>query len=81
MSTYPTGGVGATEEKIKKEPPEVFAFVRASLKGLRYYKRNRAETIDILSKHLGIKDPALAAQAYDYSTGALPQPAPKGSRG
>jgi NitT/TauT family transport system substrate-binding protein len=71
MSTYPTGGVGATEEKIKKEPAEVFAFVKASLKGLQYYKRNRAETIDILSKHLGIKDPALAAQAYDYSAGRL----------
>jgi len=28
LSTYPTGGVGA-EEKIKKEPAEVFAFVKA----------------------------------------------------
>ena len=71
MSTYPTGGVGATEEKIKKEPAEVLAVVKASLKGLQYYKRNRAETIDILSKHLGIKDPSLAAQAYDYSAGRL----------
>jgi ABC-type nitrate/sulfonate/bicarbonate transport system substrate-binding protein len=71
MSTYPTGGIGATEEKIKREPTEVYAFVKASLKGLQYYKRNRAETIDILSKHLGIKDPSLAAQAYDYSAGRL----------
>ena len=40
LSTYPTGGVGATEEKIKKEPAEVFAFVKASLKGLQYSKGN-----------------------------------------
>jgi NitT/TauT family transport system substrate-binding protein len=78
MSTYPTGGVGATEEKIKKDPAEVFAFVRASLKGLQHYRRNRAESIDILSKHLGIKDPSLAAQAYDHSAGRL---APSGSEG
>jgi NitT/TauT family transport system substrate-binding protein len=71
MSTYPTGGVGATEEQIKKDPAEVFAFVRATLKGFQYYKRNRAESIAILSKHLGIKDPSLAAQAYDYSASRL----------
>jgi ABC-type nitrate/sulfonate/bicarbonate transport system substrate-binding protein len=71
MLTYPTGGVGATEEKIKKEPAEVFAFVKATLKGFQYYKRNRAESIAILSKHLGIKDPSLAAQAYDYSASRL----------
>lgn len=67
MPTYPTGGIGATEEKIKREPAEVFAFVKASLKGLQFYRRNRSESIDILSKHLGIKDASLAAQAYDYS--------------
>lgn len=78
MSTYPTGGVGATEEKIKKEPAQVSAFVKASLKGLQYYRRNRAESIEILSKHLGIKDPSLAAQAYDHSAGRL---AANGSEG
>jgi ABC-type nitrate/sulfonate/bicarbonate transport system substrate-binding protein len=71
MSTYPTGGIGATEEKLKKEPAEVFGFVRGSLKGLQYYKRNRAESIDFLSKHLNIKDPSLAAQTYDHSVGRL----------
>jgi NitT/TauT family transport system substrate-binding protein len=71
MSTYPTGGIGATEEKLKKEPAEVFGFVRGSLKGLQYYKRNRAEAIDFLSKHLNIKDPSLAAQTYDHSVGRL----------
>ena len=71
MSSYPTGGIGATEEKIKKEPADVFSFVKASLKGLQYYRRNRAESIDFLSKHLGIKDSSLAAQTYDHSVGRL----------
>ena len=71
MSTYPTGGIGTTEEKIRKEPAEVFGFIRASLKGIQYYKRNRAESIDFLSKHLNIKDHSLAAQTYDHSVGRL----------
>jgi NitT/TauT family transport system substrate-binding protein len=78
MSTYPTGGIGTTDEKIRKEPAEVFGFVRASLKGLQYYKRNRAESIDFLSKHLGIKDPSLAAQTYDHSVRRLPATAFEG---
>jgi ABC-type nitrate/sulfonate/bicarbonate transport system substrate-binding protein len=65
LSTYPTGGIGVTEEKIKTNPSEVLAFVRASLRGQRFYADNRAESIEILSKHLGIKDASLAADVYD----------------
>lgn len=64
MPTYPTGGIGATDDKITREPGEVSAFVRASLKGMKYYKQNRAESTNILAGFLGIKDPALAAQVY-----------------
>jgi NitT/TauT family transport system substrate-binding protein len=71
LATYPNGGIGATEEKIKKDPAEVFAFVRGSLRGLQYYKRNRPEAIDILSKHLKIADRTLAAQAYDHTVGRV----------
>lgn len=34
LPSYPSGGVGATDEKIRNNPAEVLAFVRASLKGL-----------------------------------------------
>jgi ABC-type nitrate/sulfonate/bicarbonate transport system substrate-binding protein len=64
MPTYPTGGIGATEDKLAKDPGEVSAFVRASLKGMRYYKQNRVESTNILASFLAIKDPALAAQVY-----------------
>ncbi|MBI4523567.1 MAG: ABC transporter substrate-binding protein [Deltaproteobacteria bacterium] len=71
LPTYPTGGIGATENKIKKEPEEVLAFVKGSLKGMNYYRQNRSESIDILAKFLGIKDPALAAQVYDLHASRL----------
>ena len=50
LTSYPSGGIGATEEKIKTNPSEVLAFVRASLKGLQYYTQNRAESVDNISK-------------------------------
>jgi hypothetical protein len=37
LSSYPTGGVGTTVEKIKNNPAEVMGFVRASLKGQQYF--------------------------------------------
>ena len=65
LGSYPSGGVGATEEKIRNNPAEVLAFVRASLKGLQYYSQHRAESVDIISKYLGVKDISLAGEVYD----------------
>ena len=64
MPTYPTGGIGATDDKIMRDPGEVSAFVRASLKGMKYYRQNRAESTNVLASFLGIKDTSLAAQVY-----------------
>lgn len=71
LASYPSGGVGATEEKIKNNPAEVLAFVRASLKGLQYYTQHRAEAIDIISKYLGVKDLSLAGEVYDLHLSRL----------
>lgn len=65
MNTYPTGGIGTTEEKIRTNPSEVLAFVRASLKGLQFYTQNRAESVELTSRYLGIKDLSLAGEVYD----------------
>jgi ABC-type nitrate/sulfonate/bicarbonate transport system substrate-binding protein len=65
LPSYPSGGVGATEEKIKDNPAEVLSFVRASIKGLQYYSQHRSESIDIISKYLGVKDLSLAGEVYD----------------
>lgn len=71
LTSYPSGGVGVTEEKIKSNPNEVLAFVRASLKGLQYYSQHRTESIDIISKYLGVKDLSLAAEVYDLHLSRL----------
>jgi NitT/TauT family transport system substrate-binding protein len=65
MATAPTGGIGATDEKLRKDPAEVLAFVRGTLKGLKYYRQNRSEAIPMMSKELGI-DSSLVAQVYDW---------------
>jgi NitT/TauT family transport system substrate-binding protein len=65
MATYPTGGIGVTDEKIKTDPAEVRAFVRASLKGLQYAKQNRADATKIIGDYLGVKDAALNEQIVE----------------
>jgi NitT/TauT family transport system substrate-binding protein len=71
LPSYPSGGVGATEEKIRNNPAEVLAFVKASLKGLQYYSQHRAESVDIISKYLGVKDVTLAGEVYDLHLSRL----------
>jgi NitT/TauT family transport system substrate-binding protein len=65
LSTYPNGGIGITDEKIKTNPAEVLAFVRGTIKALQYSMKNRAEIVKIMPGYLGIKDPALIDQLYD----------------
>jgi len=71
FSSYPTGGVGTTEDKIKNNPAEVLGFVRASLKGLQYFAQHRGESVELISKYLGIKDRSLAAEVYDLQVSRL----------
>jgi ABC-type nitrate/sulfonate/bicarbonate transport system substrate-binding protein len=71
LASYPSGGVGATDEKIRTNPTEVLAFVRASLKGLQYYSQHRTESIEIISKYLGVKDLSLAGEVYDLHLSRL----------
>ena len=65
MPTYPNGGIGVTDEKIKTNPAEVLAFVRATIKAQQFSRQNRAEMLKIMPPYLGIKDPALIEQLYD----------------
>ncbi len=65
MLTYPNGGIGVTDEKIKSSPGEVLAFVRGTIKALQFSRQNRAEMLKMMPPYLGIKDPALIEQLYD----------------
>lgn len=65
MPTYPTGGIGVRDEKIRTHASEVLAFVRASLKGLQFARQSRAESIKIIADYLGVKDPVLSEQIFE----------------
>ena len=65
MSTYANGGIGVTDEKIKTNPAEVLALVKATIKALQYSMQNRAEMLKIIPPYLGVKDAALVEQLYD----------------
>jgi NitT/TauT family transport system substrate-binding protein len=65
MPTYPNGGIGVTDEKIKNNPADVLAFVRGTIKALQFSRQNRAEMLKIMAPYLGIKDPVMIEQFYD----------------
>lgn len=58
------GSVVSTEQVITTEPLLTEKFLRASLKGFRYLRDNRAGTVAILARFMRIRDD-LAAKIYD----------------
>jgi len=65
MPTYPSGGIGVTEEKIRTKASEVLAFVKGSLKGLQFAGHNRSDSVKIMSEYLGIKNSVLGEQLFE----------------
>jgi NitT/TauT family transport system substrate-binding protein len=58
------GSILAHERIFQSDPTVVEKFVRATVKGLRYAKENKAGTIPILLRYMKLKED-LAAQYYD----------------
>jgi NitT/TauT family transport system substrate-binding protein len=72
MPSYPSGGIGVTDEKVKNNPNDVLAFVKGSVRGLQFARHNRAETIKILSDYFNIKDKTLSEQFFELYLSRLP---------
>ena len=72
MPTYPSGGIGVTDEKIKTAANDVLAFVKGSVRGLQFARQNRAEAMKILSDYFHIKDQALSEQFFELYLNRLP---------
>ena len=72
MPTYPSGGIGVTDDTIKNKPNELYAFVKGSVRGLQFARQNRAEGKKILTDYFAIKDPALADQFFELYLSRLP---------
>jgi NitT/TauT family transport system substrate-binding protein len=62
----PLSGIAVTDNKLQTQREQVKKVVRGSLKGSRFMKQNRGETIQMLSDYLRIT-PSQAAKAYDTS--------------
>ncbi|MBI2991872.1 MAG: ABC transporter substrate-binding protein [Deltaproteobacteria bacterium] len=70
ITDLPLSGVGVTDRKLQTEREQVKKVIRATLRGTRFMKQNRAETLQLMTDYLGIK-PSQAAGAYDASIGSF----------
>ena len=62
----PLSGIAVTDQKLQTQREQVKRVVRATVRGSRFMKQNRAETVQMLSDYLKIT-PAQSARAYDAS--------------
>lgn len=70
ITDLPLSGIGVTDRKLQTEREQVKKVIRATLKGTRFMKQNRAETLQMMTDYLGIK-PSQAASAYNASIGSF----------
>ncbi|MGE5218450.1 MAG: ABC transporter substrate-binding protein [Chloroflexota bacterium] len=50
----PLGGLAASVQKIETHPEQIKRMIRATLKGLRFFKTHKDETLDIIKQDLNI---------------------------
>jgi NitT/TauT family transport system substrate-binding protein len=60
----PLSGIAVMDQKLQTQRDQVRRVVRATVRGNRFMKQNRAETVQMLSDYLKIT-PAQSARAYD----------------
>jgi NitT/TauT family transport system substrate-binding protein len=73
MPTYPSGGIGVTDQKLKTAPEDVLAFVKGSVRGLQFARQNRAEAMKILAGYFSIKDQSLTEEFFELYLSRLPK--------
>jgi ABC-type nitrate/sulfonate/bicarbonate transport system substrate-binding protein len=55
-----------TDEKLARQGPQVLRFLRATVKGQRFYLARRPEAIQAIMEFTRTKDSALMARVYDH---------------
>jgi ABC-type nitrate/sulfonate/bicarbonate transport system substrate-binding protein len=63
---YPIGGIGVTDDLIKKRRGDIQAFVIATLRGIEYYRQHRSDSIKFIASELKMSDASLAEQMFDW---------------
>jgi ABC-type nitrate/sulfonate/bicarbonate transport system substrate-binding protein len=66
----PTSGVAVTEAKLREQPQQVEAVLRASLRAIRYMTQNREDALALFMDHMGI-DRQAAELTYDLGMNAF----------
>jgi len=81
--TYPHNNIATTDRFVREEPQTVFAFLRAFVEEIAFYRTHKAESIQMIKEFLRVSDNAIAEEAYDYYsriTPAKPYPSADGVR-
>jgi ABC-type nitrate/sulfonate/bicarbonate transport system substrate-binding protein len=63
----PQTGISTLESRTQTNPDVAYRIVRATLKGLLHYRRNKDSSVKTLAKFLNLRDVRLAERIYDYS--------------
>jgi ABC-type nitrate/sulfonate/bicarbonate transport system substrate-binding protein len=66
----PLSGIAVTDQKLQTHREQVRKVVRATVRGTRYFKQNRNDTVQMLADYLRIT-PTQAAKAYDTSVNSF----------
>jgi NitT/TauT family transport system substrate-binding protein len=66
----PLSGIAVTDQKLQSHREQVRKVVRATMRGTRYFKQNRNDTVQMLADYLRIT-PMQAAKAYDTSVNSF----------
>jgi len=64
------GGLGVTQDKIQKNPEQIMRMIRATLKGVRFMRPNKAETLAIMRDYLKISGDSVE-RIYQYALRSL----------
>jgi ABC-type nitrate/sulfonate/bicarbonate transport system substrate-binding protein len=64
------GGLGVTQDKIQKNPEQIRRMIRATLKGVRFMRPNKAETLAVMRDYLKISGDYVE-KIYQYALRSL----------
>ena len=64
------GGFGVSFDKIKKSPTQITRVIRATLKGVRFLRDNKPETLSIMRDYLHVS-PEAAMKVHDFAMRSL----------
>ena len=63
---YQHSGIITLESSLKKNRIQILNFLKATLEGLSFYKRNKEETLNVIAKYTRLRDRAVIATPYEW---------------